>query len=63
MYRTLQTYSRQFKTLNNLNPEFMKRLFRPRETNRVQREKYKFILDIQKSNQLIFGTRNLCRGR
>ena len=41
----------------------MKRLFRPRETNRVQREKYRFILDIQKSNQLIFGTRNLCIGR
>ena len=31
-----------FKTLNNLNPSFMKEIFSLRQTNRPVREKYKF---------------------
>ena len=37
----------------------MKDLFRLRATKRVQREKYKFNLEIPKSSQVIFGTRSL----
>ena len=35
-----------YKTLNMLNPEFMKDLFRLHATNKLQREKYKFNLEI-----------------
>ena len=35
-----------YKTLNNLNSEFMKDLFRPCTTKRVQREKYKLTANI-----------------
>ena len=31
-----------FKTLNNLNPSFMKEIFSLRQTNKPGREKYKF---------------------
>ena len=47
------------KTLNNLNPEFMKDVFRISTTERVQREKCKFKLEIPKPNQLTLGTRSL----
>ena len=46
MHRNLQNY------INNLNPEFMKNLFKVRKTNRAQREQYKLNLEIQKSNQV-----------
>ena len=48
-----------YKILNNLNSKFLKELFRLRATKRVQREKYKFNLQIPESNQLTFGTRSL----
>ena len=43
----------------NLNPEFMKNLFKVRKTNRAQREQYKLNLEIPKSNQVSFGTKSL----
>ena len=49
-----------YKTINNLNPEFMKNLFKVCKTNRAQREKYKLNLEIPKSNQVFFGTKSLC---
>ena len=48
-----------YKTINNLNPEFMKNLFKVRKTNRAQREQYKLNLEIPKSNQVSFGTKSL----
>ena len=39
-----------YKTINNLNPEFMKNLLKIRKTNRAQREQYKLNLEIPKCN-------------
>ena len=44
-----------FKTLNNLNPSFMKEIFSLRQTNRPVWEKYKLNLDIPSYNQVTFG--------
>ena len=49
---------RNFHTINNLNPEFMKNLFKVRKTNRAQREQYKLNLEISKSDQVSFGTKS-----
>ena len=48
-----------YKTINNLNPEFMKNLFKVWKTNRTQKEQYKLNLEIPKSNQVSFGTKSL----
>ena len=48
-----------FKTLNNLNPSFMKEIFSLRETNRPVQEKYKLNLDIPSYNQVTFGRKAL----
>ena len=50
---------RNLQTINNLNPEFMKNLFKVRKTNRAQREQYKLNLEIPKSNQVSFGPASL----
>ena len=41
-----------YKTLNSLNPCFMQELFKPRETNRNVRNKYKLNFDIPVVNQV-----------
>ena len=48
-----------FKTLNNLNPSFMKEIFSVRQTNRPVREKYKLNLDFPSYNQVTFGRKVL----
>ena len=48
-----------FKTLNNLNPSFMKEIFSLRQTNRPVWEKYKLNLDIPSYNQVTFGRKAL----
>ena len=48
-----------FKTLNDINPTFIKDIFKLRMTNRPTREKYKLNLEIPKSNQVRFGTKSL----
>ena len=48
-----------FKTLNDINPSFMKDIFKLRMTDRPTREKYKPNLEIPKSNQVRFGTKSL----
>ena len=48
-----------FKTLNDINPTFMKDIFKLRMTNRPTGEKYKLNLEIPKSNQVRFGTKSL----
>ena len=47
-----------FKSLN-INPSFIKDIFKLRMTNRPTREKYKLNLEIPKSNQVRFGTKSL----
>ena len=44
-----------FKTLNSLNPSFMKEIFSLRQTDRLAREKNKWSLDIPSYSQEIFG--------
>ena len=48
-----------FKTLNDINPSFIKGIFKLRMTNRPTREKYKLNLEIPKSTQVRFGTKSL----
>ena len=48
-----------YKTINNLNPEFMEKFFKVRKTNTALREQYKLNLEIPKSNQDSFGTKSL----
>ena len=48
-----------FKTLNDINPSFIKDIFKLRMTNRLTREKHKLNLEIPKSNQVRFGTKSL----
>ena len=52
-------YIEIYKTINNLNPEFMTDLFSLRETSRLIREKYMLNLNIPVHNQVTFGTKNL----
>ena len=48
-----------FKTLNSLNPSFMKEIFSLRQTDKPVREKYKLNLDIPSYNQVTFGRKDL----
>ena len=48
-----------FKTLSDINPSFIKDIFKLRMTNRLTGEKYKLNLEIPKSNQVRFGTKSL----
>ena len=47
------------KTLNNLNPSFMKEIFELRLISRPAREQYKLNLNIPKKRQVTFGTKSL----
>ena len=48
-----------YKTINNVNPEFMKHLFSLRKTSRLIREKYILNLNIPVHNQVTFGSKSL----
>ena len=48
-----------YKTLNDLNPSFMKEIFEKRNENRVTRDRYKLNLNIPRRNQVTFGTKCL----
>ena len=48
-----------YKTLNNLNPVFMKEIFKKREFSVLPRENNKFNLEVVRSNQERFGTKSL----
>ena len=43
-----------YKTTNNLTPEFMKNLFKVRQTHTAQREQYKLYLEIPKSKSFFW---------
>ena len=48
-----------YKTINNLNPEFMRDLFSLRETNRLIRKIYMLNLSLPVHNQVTFGSKSL----
>ena len=48
-----------YKTLNDLNPSFMREIFETRKTKRAVRERYKINLEIPRVNQASFGTKSL----
>ena len=48
-----------YKTLNDLNPSFMREISGTRKTKRAVREKYKINLEIPRVNQASFGTKSL----
>ena len=48
-----------YKTLNDLNPSFMKEIFQKRNENRVTRDRYKLNLNIPRRNQVTFGAKSL----
>ena len=47
-----------FKTLNNLDPSFLKEIFSLMQTDRPVQEKYKLNLDIPSYNQVSFSSSN-----
>ena len=47
------------KTINNLNPSFMKQIFESRGTNRSVREKYQLNLNMANYSQVTFGKKSL----
>ena len=48
-----------YKTINNLNPSFIKQIFELRETNRNVCEKYRLNLNFPNHNQVTFGKKSL----
>ena len=48
-----------YKSINSLNPDFMKNIFEMKTNNRIVREKYKLNLNIPRTNQVTFGTNSL----
>ena len=57
--RSRLLYNEIYKTINNLNPEFMRDLFSLRETSRLIREKYMLNLNIPVHNQVTSGSKSL----
>ena len=48
-----------YKTINSLNPDFMKNIFEMKTNNRIVREKYKLNLNIPRTNKVTCGTNSL----
>ena len=48
-----------YKSINNINPSFMKQIFLLRETNRKVRNQYKLNLSVPKVNQVSYGGKGL----
>ena len=48
-----------YKTLNNLNPSFMREIFETHKTKRAVHERYQINLEIPRVNQASFGTKSL----
>ena len=47
-----------YKSINNINPSFMKQIFQLRETNRTVRNQYKLNLSVPKVNQVSHGEKS-----
>ena len=48
-----------YKTINNINPSFMKQIFQLSETNRTVRNHYKLNLNVPKVNQVSYSEKSL----
>ena len=48
-----------YKVINNLSPDFMRKLFKSRLTNRHDCEKYKMNMIIPDFNQVFYGKKSL----
>ena len=48
-----------YKTLNELNPSFMKNIFTIKETDTLSRKQYKLNLNTPSYNQMTFGCKSL----
>ena len=48
-----------YKTINNINPRFMKQIFQLRETKRTVRNQCKLKLSVPKVNQISYGEKSL----
>ena len=48
-----------YKTINELNPEFMNNIFKGKENKRLVREQYKLNLETPEWNQVTFGAKNV----
>ena len=57
--RSRLLYNEIYKTINNLNPEFMRDLFSLRETSRLIRKKYMLNLNLPVHNLVTFGSKSL----
>ena len=59
VYRLRALCTEIYKTINNINPSFMKEIFELKKTTRLVREKYKLNLISPKYNQVTFGSKSL----
>ena len=48
-----------YKTINKVNPEFMKNIFKVKENKRIVREEYKLNLETPEWNEVTFGAKSL----
>ena len=48
-----------YKTINDINPSFMKQIFSLRQTNRTVRNQYKLNISALKVNQVSYGEKSL----
>ena len=48
-----------YKTLNDVNPSFMEKIFEKRDETRVTRDRYNLNLNIPRRNQVTFGAKSL----
>ena len=48
-----------YKTINNINPNFMKQIFKLRETFRTNRNQFKLNLSVPKVNHVIYAEKCL----
>ena len=48
-----------YKSINNINPTYMKEMFKLRKTSRAVRRNYKLILDVPTFNQVSFSDKSL----
>ena len=57
--RLMYLFIEIFKSINNINPSFMKQIVQPRETNKTVRNQYKLNLSVPKVNQVSYGEKSL----
>ena len=48
-----------YKTINNINPSFMKQISQHRETNRTVRNQYELNLSVPKVSQFTYGEKGM----